>query len=526
MITSRELRDCCKPLLGWHGAAPRCSAGTVYLDSGLAACEISDHGSAVLLGSLVYRSCFGDAALRQLLDMREGSALLKERMRATSGQFCLVLVNEEHITVVTDPLGMIPVYFWRGDSDAWALSNDLELLVALFNCRLDRYGIGDMLTTTEGFSFTRPLYRDIEVLPESAFYVFGACVEQGSYMPTLCERESRSEIVSEAEAIEALAERFQNALAFLPNVTNVVADLTGGVDTRVTCAYMAMLGVKLTASQIAVHDSAELQIAEEVAEALGVFFSPVYVPSVIEQRYHLAPHCGSIKEIVPYFDRGHSECSVHITGMGGTELCTPMFSTGRLQPDSLHHQLLGEQWQFFEWIHPDFLSKHDYEEHVLAWLVDAVAAAECSGWADKCAALWTSIFNRRFHGAWCEKAALWCHPYSPYLDWRVAETLLQTPRRLKSGYALQKGLLDTLGLRSGEIITTQGYVLGGSTNGPTVPQRINPRYSVRKEPAVETLIDAGILTSHMWDSHVQLSFGELEKIRCLVRHLEAACGIA
>ena len=87
LVLSSQLQDVYPKGTAWHDSVLHCTAGTVYSNACLPACEAGLRGSAFLVGSLIYRGHFGEGALRQLFAPYTGITALTERLQSASGQF-------------------------------------------------------------------------------------------------------------------------------------------------------------------------------------------------------------------------------------------------------------------------------------------------------------------------------------------------------------------------------------------------------------------------------------------------------
>jgi hypothetical protein len=179
---------------------------------------------------------------------------LRDRVLANlGGVFCLVSAAGEDgavraLGIVTDPLGMYPVYVHRGAGGSFVVSNDAHLVAAVLRAN-GAAPRRTLLPCLFGLAFNGPtgepfLYEQVTVLPSGhRLSVRGGRLAQDGPPPF---RYDRSGTAYEA-CLDAACAQMQGAARLLFEAhsdAHVALDVTGGADSRAILAVILSLGLE------------------------------------------------------------------------------------------------------------------------------------------------------------------------------------------------------------------------------------------------------------------------------------------
>lgn len=221
-----------------------------------------DGGFCAVTGTILYRGATGAAALARLYADDRGAGI---DWREAFGQYALLLGDGDSIRLLTDPLGIYPV--WH-DEDITAVSSSfLAVVNAAARLNADPQCIYEYVFqgTTYG---DRTLFREIRLHGARNRIVFGNDVTVDAYHPPLVREMRDGPIEEHLDRCLSNLGRYYDAIgsAFGDRVDTA---LSGGYDSRLTLALLRSRGLNPSVHVYGHENDADVRIARAVAHGEG-----------------------------------------------------------------------------------------------------------------------------------------------------------------------------------------------------------------------------------------------------------------
>jgi hypothetical protein len=292
-------------------------------------CQRNQRFLIVASGTIIFRHSSGNAALKSILHCLLSEQTLEQLFPEFQGPYALLLVDRvrELVCVLTSREGLRYCYV-ATINNGKAFSVNLLLLAALTGGAPSPEGVRQFVhlgTTMEGHT----LFADVNrVVPASCHqYINNRWLESRLWR---LKAEPPDPHMSCQKATDILTRSFSNGFNFLANADSkrVVADLTGGTDSRlVLCCLMEILSKPVTTTS-GPGDFIDVNIARRIASKLRLehyWYDPIPVElaqSQLDRAVELAD--GNMSPLglarqLPYYDEKARRFDF-ITGGGGGAL--------------------------------------------------------------------------------------------------------------------------------------------------------------------------------------------------------------
>jgi asparagine synthase (glutamine-hydrolysing) len=204
------------------------------------------------------------------------ASALSERWEAAQnrleGQFVLVRATPRSLQVLTDPLGLYPVYYWQQDR-TWLVSNSIAILRSITGERSwDPLGLS-MAAVSGWAGADRTLTANIRVMPGGEVWSVG-CDALGVTKHRYFERAELARLSRAANNradVPQLARTLRSVLRHASGRGGrLKCALTAGRDTRLLAAFL--MAERLSAQYITGGDpdSDEVRVAAQIAQRYGL----------------------------------------------------------------------------------------------------------------------------------------------------------------------------------------------------------------------------------------------------------------
>ena len=195
-------------------------------------------------------------------------ALAKE----LDGTYALAIgnTNSDTVTIITDPRGSLHVYAREDDAGTAICTSSMALSA---NGQLDPVGTYEFVTT--GIIYEdRSVWAGIRKLPPASITTITAGKSTTTYYWNF--RDALAESMTLEQAAESLASNLSMALkAVGERYQPVMADLTGGYDSRLLLLGLLDSGIKFDNTVAGASDSPDVLTARKIAQLLDLNLIPV-----------------------------------------------------------------------------------------------------------------------------------------------------------------------------------------------------------------------------------------------------------
>lgn len=275
---------------------------------------------------------------KQLLKMRQERP--QDYMKCLKGSFVLILVDEsrQSVSVVTDRLNVLPLYYARSGNRLVISSNtsmmmqedwinrEIDPLAMTMQCLFD-YTLGE-------YYFVKGIRR----FENASYYEFDAhAVRRKTYWDV--QELYHDRLIPRKAALDMVSEQLkENVNLYGSDSATLLVSLTGGFDGRANLALLERDPGDILCYSYGMPGSKQIRVPETIASRIGIPYRPVYLDDAFLERYQensLKASCFSNGTApigfsnIPY---AYSELSLFsdtaITGLFGSEILRPLHNNG------------------------------------------------------------------------------------------------------------------------------------------------------------------------------------------------------
>jgi|GEM_PF-3311521 len=467
-------------------------AGLHILDDDRTQLFQKDDSTLLSVGTLIFRNVWkGDALEKIARELADGRSV-EEVAAETRGQFCLVVLQPDALCVVTDGLGVFPVYRIVQNGTV-QISNVFPLLVGNNRVTFDRQAVAEYLSLRHPVDAT--LISEIERLEGGIVYRFGKTDSERCYTEGFADLRPRR-LTDLGDLSRKVEETLAGNLSFLKPEDRIFADITGGFDTRTNAAIFTALGLRFEGGHCGEQVLNESSLAVKVARALDVKFHTGIKISELEQfrqnfDFHKKIFAGiplpfHSTELINYYHFIARSHDIHVAGFGGTQQLIQdmkrltLFSR-KLDPKSLCLKYFPLSDLFVD----SFITPRSYFESI-RHKIDRLLGPLNDPDFDKAASYFRLLtFSRNYHGTLFGAHNTIMPLYSPYEERNLLRITIESAYELKEFHNIQRTILTKLVPEVSRIGTSHGY---GASTEPGAGVGTLKKWSTRSRNQARRLI--------------------------------------
>ncbi len=181
------------------------------------------------------------------------------------GQFALVLYDavEKVTKVITDPFGMIPIYYGEKSNQFFVSTSGLAIASELKSAPSD---FGARAFILYGSTFGDTIWQNVHLIPPATVLrIDGITARQSTYWSF--EVDKNISQFSEPQAVDCIIESFTNSLQQILNSEGKIwLSLTGGLDSRTMAALADFSKIPFKTYSHGPSDSRDVFLAEHISQ--------------------------------------------------------------------------------------------------------------------------------------------------------------------------------------------------------------------------------------------------------------------
>lgn len=416
------------------------------------------------IGTLIYKNTWQSKALELIIRDLNNGKTIQDMISNTRGQFCLIVHTVTDVFVITDRLSSFPVYIFEDDNTI-QISNLLLLLAKNNKVSINKQAFAEYLSFDYCFGST--FFNEIKQLSMATIYQFGTDRKTQIY-DNLFSDIRFNRYTDLYEIADVTKETLADNLSFLSSHDRIFVDITGGFDTRTVAAILRSMNIDFKAGICGEQILKESELAEKVAQALGVKFrSDIKITGrhlfneILNEHFTIntgVPILYYASELINYYKQIKCDFDIHISGFGGTELTTqdlPKLNllSSRINKKSLFRRLFSYNDIFID----GFLTKSQYYDNLTKKIDGLLQKGDSDLHNEVANFLHFSSVNRCFHGCLVGTHNMIMPFYSPFLESNYLKLMMETSYNLKGLHLIQRKILTELNPRVSSIMTSHGY---------------------------------------------------------------------
>jgi hypothetical protein len=417
------------------------------------------------LGTLVYRDQWHKKALELIVSDLIDGRTVEEIVFLTHGQFCLVIKHIDDIYIVTDRLGVFPIYKYE-DSDKIEISNLLLPLARNNSVSLNRQALAESVSFY--YCLDATLFNEIERLDMGTIYTFGRKHETIRY-DNVFEGIEFDKYTDLREAVTLATSVLQKNTAFLTSDNKIFIDMTGGFDTRLNAILLYGRDLDFDTGICGEQVFGEIALARRVADALNVsFHSDINISErsnfdVVLQQHIISttgvPILYHSTELINYYNYIARFFDIHITGFGGSEVMEQTLSRMRLFSSKVSKLgiCMRKEWLYQDVFPKEVMTKPCFYGNLSDKLERLLNTIGSHLYYHAGNALSVLDFSRNYAGCLIGTHNAILPAYTPFLEADYFRFMLEVSYDLKKYQRLQCYILKELNQSVAEIKTSHGY---------------------------------------------------------------------
>ncbi len=438
------------------------------------------------LGCLIYNNKFNKEGLESIHNTLSNKnlkdILVSDNLR---GQFCLFIIENNNVSIITDKLGYYGVYLYKKGKRI-ALSNSIVALAKNNDVTLNKIGVAQYLS--ENYKYLtyaccdQNIFSEITYLKPGHIYNLNSDTLIGKNYFNLKDNLNIGKYNSIEEVSNLANETLKNNLMFLKdNSLTANCDLTGGVDTRTILSVLSNNSIKSDYSLQAISEYkdfsnygkySELKIVDKISKKLdfniNIYSEEKYNKNneLIEDLTFFLSNKQTYNRRAGYFFdlSSKNKYQINLSGMSGTEQLRLSYYEHFKNNNKLNlNELIKEYVECVDILDDNFIKPSAYYEHLNQFYSDNLSnityddASDLSSYIDYFAFYRTHFI--RYHGL----ANSFLPFYTPFGDYNFAKLMYETSYRIKSRFEIQRNIISKNNKDIANINCTRGFPLSKIT---------------------------------------------------------------
>ena len=418
------------------------------------------------IGTLIYKGEINKKALDLIYNDLLGKNI-KEIVNEFSGEFCLIVNIKKTISIITDKLGMFPIYKIETNKSV-QISNIFTILCKLNKVSLNFQALSEFMSLREdGYCIDSTFFNEIALINMSTIYEFNKKHSSFKYYDLFKDINLNS-YKNFNEICEKTRNILSNNLKFLLNQDKIFIDLTGGMDTRLNATILKDLGIDYTIGICGEQNEGESKLAKDVAKELKMKMVDYFrIKTANQFRDTLDDHFNLINgvpflyhttELINYYKEIQREFNIHIGGFGGTELFTQYYRPLDIVSKKFNvNKFLSKYYKYSDIFQDEYISSNDYYYNLQKKIYRYFDKIGSNKFNDVATPLNFFIYSRYYHGSIIGTHNCILPYYSPYFESDFVKFMIEVDYHKKEYHNIQSKIITDLNKTISLIMTTNGY---------------------------------------------------------------------
>ena len=431
------------------------------------------------LGVFLYKKQFGKNALKSFFsDLKDNSINLLLNSKEVSGGFCLIYFNGKDLSIITDKLGYYVLYAYQ-KNNILEISNAFLPLAQTNETTISNLGVAQYLSENiAGHACcNRNIVNEVTFLDGGMIYtVKNGHLKSSKYYDI--KSDIKLGLHDDADEVANLISAQLNSnLSFVNKIDNeVIADMTGGIDTRVNIAHLVDRNIDFTPGvQLPIEYEhytntgrySELNIINQIRDVLDVDMHLYGDDEYRNNKSHIDEYSLYFSNKLTYNRRAGYFSSLHkkksglvISGLSGTEFLRQPYLNHFNSHDKLDlSELVKDYYPILDLLDDSFLNQEEYYNEISSFISSSIDGIEFEDYRDLGSYIDYIAFYRTHFSRYFSLANSVLPFYTTYGDFSIAKILLQTSYATKQRFSIQRRILSKLNYNLAKIDSTRGFPL-------------------------------------------------------------------